>query len=64
MDQPIIPATFPATPEERAELEDALPGYRFVDPVGHGAFAAAAAKKKKPMAQTIADIIEETKGEK
>jgi hypothetical protein len=31
-------ATFPATAEERAGLEEALPGYRFVDPVDEEAF--------------------------
>lgn len=29
----IVPATFPATAEQRAEMEAELPGYKFVDPV-------------------------------
>jgi hypothetical protein len=54
----ITPAVFPATREEREDLEEALPGYKFVAPVTDAAFNNAvlgrpARKPYQPAARTV-----------
>jgi hypothetical protein len=55
----ISPAIFPATQDERDALEEALPGYKFVDPVTKDVFAEAA-RKRAPQPQTLRDVVLDT----